>query len=49
MQAENPEGWRGIVNDLALVKANQAALSACREAAVRAKKEQRCMVVVVTP
>ena len=46
MQAENPEGWRGIVNDLNFVKANQAALSACREAAAIAKKEQRCMVVV---
>ena len=49
MQAENPEGWRGIVNDLNLVKTNQVALTPCREAAAKAKKEQRCMIVVPAP
>lgn len=49
MQAENPEGWRSIVNDLNLVKTNQAALTPCHEAAAKAKKEQRCMIVVPAP
>ena len=46
MQAGNPDGWRGVVDASNLVRVNQEALSACREAAGKAKKEQRCMIVV---
>lgn len=46
MQAGSPDGWRGVVDASNLVRGNQEALSACREAAVKAKKEQRCMITV---
>jgi hypothetical protein len=46
MQAEHPESWRDILNDLDLVKRNQATVTACREAAEKTKKEQHCVFVV---
>ena len=46
MQAASPDGWRGVADASNLVRVNQEALAACREAAVKAKKEQRCMVTV---
>ncbi len=49
MQAGNPEAWRGLMEDFDLVKSNQAALAACREAAAKAKKEQHCSIVVPAP
>lgn len=49
MEAGSPEAWRGLMDDFNLVKSNQAALAACHAAAVQAKKEQRCTVVVPAP
>jgi hypothetical protein len=46
MQTGNPEAWRGLMNDFNLVKSNQALLAACYEAAVKAKKEQHCSIIV---
>jgi hypothetical protein len=46
MQAGNPEGWRRMAGDLKLLKTNQEALVACRDAAAKTKKEQRCTLVV---
>ena len=46
MQAGSPDGWRDVAAASDLVRANQEALAACREAAAKAKKEQRCMITV---
>ena len=46
MQAGSPDGWRGVADASDLVRVNQEALAACREAAARAKKEQRCTITV---
>jgi hypothetical protein len=46
MQAGSPDGWRGVTAASDLVRVNQEALTACREAAAKAKKEQRCMITV---
>jgi hypothetical protein len=46
MQAGSPDGWRGLAAASDLVRVNQEALAACREAAARAKKEQRCTITV---
>ena len=46
MQAASPDGWRGVADASNLVRVNQEALAACREAAAKAKKEQRCMITV---
>jgi hypothetical protein len=46
MQAGNPEAWGDIEAADALVTPNKVALKACREAAARTKKEQRCLIVV---
>ena len=48
MQAGSPSGWRGVAAASDLVRVNQEALAACREAAEKAKKEQRCMITVPT-
>jgi hypothetical protein len=49
MQAGNPAAWRGLMDDFNLVKSNQAALAACRDAAAKTKKEQHCGVIVPAP
>jgi hypothetical protein len=49
MQAQNPAAWRGLMDDFNLVKSNQAALGACRDAAAKTKKEQHCAIVVPAP
>jgi hypothetical protein len=49
MAAESPEAWRIWSSAAELQKSNAAALTACREAAVKTKKEQRCSVVVTAP
>ena len=49
MQAGNPAAWRGLMDDFNLVKSNQAAIGTCLEAAAKAKKEQRCGIVVSAP
>ena len=46
MQAGSPDGWRGVADASNLVRVNQEALTACREAADKAKKEQRCTITV---
>ena len=46
MQAGNPEAWNIFRSDFDLVKDNQVAFSACRDAAAKTKKEQRCVVAV---
>jgi hypothetical protein len=46
MQAGSPDGWRGLADTSNLVRVNQEALAACREAAAKAKKEQRCTITV---
>ncbi|MBZ5763848.1 DUF6118 family protein [Rhizobium sp. VS19-DR104.2] len=49
MQSASPEGWRGIADASALVRANQQALTTCAEAAAKAKSEQRCVITVAVP
>jgi hypothetical protein len=46
MQAGSPDGWRGVAGASDLVRVNQEALAACREAAAKTKKEQRCTITV---
>ena len=46
MQAGSPDGWRGLADASNLVRVNQEALAACREAAARAKQDQRCTITV---
>ncbi|MEK4035862.1 DUF6118 family protein [Methylocystis sp. IM2] len=49
MHAGSPEGWREFVSAATLARANADALRACREAAAKAGKEQKCAIVVTTP
>jgi hypothetical protein len=49
MQSSNPTGWATLAAEINLAEANHDALSGCREAAARTKKEQRCMIVVQAP
>ena len=46
MQAGSPDGWRGVAAASDLVRVNQEVLTACREAAAKTKKEQRCTITV---
>jgi len=46
MQAQNPEARRGLMDEVNLVKSNQAALTTCYDAATKAKEEQRCSITV---
>jgi hypothetical protein len=46
MQVDSPTDWAQFAAAVDLSKANKAALEACREAAAKAKKEQRCPIVV---
>lgn len=46
MKSTNPTGWATLAAEINLAEANHNALSACREAAGRTKKEQRCTIVV---
>ena len=46
MQAGNPDAWRGLMDDFNLVKSNQTALAACREAAAKSHQAQRCAIEV---
>lgn len=49
MQSGSPQGWRGLVDASNLVRANKEALTACAEAAAKAKKDQRCTIAVAGP
>lgn len=46
MQAQSPEAWRDLESAAALLSPNKATLAACRDAAAKMKKEQRCIVLV---
>jgi len=46
MKAQSPEAWNVLMAAGRLTAANAAALAACRDAAVKTKKEQHCSVVV---
>jgi hypothetical protein len=46
MKAQSPEAWNVLMAAGKLTADNSAALGACRDAAAKAKKEQRCSVVV---
>jgi hypothetical protein len=49
MKSTNPTGWEKLAAEINLAEANHDVLSACREAAARTKKEQRCTIVVLAP
>jgi hypothetical protein len=49
MKSTNPTGWATLATEINLAEANHDALSECREAAARAKKEQRCTIVMPAP
>lgn len=49
MQSGSPGGWRSIVEASDLVRANRETLSACADAAAKAKKDQKCTVTVPAP
>ena len=49
MKSTNPGGWAVLAAEMNLVEPNHAALTACREAAGRMKKEQYCLIVVPAP
>jgi hypothetical protein len=49
MQTHHPEAWRDLESAAALLGPNIAALAACRDAAARTKKEQRCTFAVPAP
>jgi len=46
MRAGSPDGWRAVADAANLVHVNQKALTACRAAAARTRKEQRCTITV---
>jgi hypothetical protein len=49
MKAQSPEAWNVLMAAGRLTTDNSAALGACRDAAAKTKKEQRCTVVVSAP
>jgi hypothetical protein len=49
MESANPEGWKTLASEINLLEPNHAALTACREAAAKAKKSQSCTIVVRAP
>lgn len=46
MRSKDPRGWQNLVDASNLVRANHEVLTACAEAAVMAKKNQRCTINV---
>jgi hypothetical protein len=46
MQTASPDDWRGVADASHLVHLNQDPLSACRDVAAKAKKDQRCTITV---
>jgi hypothetical protein len=49
MKANDPTGWATLAAEINVAEANHDALSTCREAAARTKKEQRCSIGVSPP
>lgn len=46
MQADSPSGWKRLTEADAVVRAGGEELKACQDAATKAAKDQRCMIVV---
>jgi hypothetical protein len=46
MKHGNPVGWAQLAADTQLVSANRDKISECRQAAIKAKKDERCAIVV---
>ncbi|TBW32132.1 hypothetical protein EYW49_22610 [Siculibacillus lacustris] len=49
MRSASPLGWRNLVEGGNLLQGNQAEIAACRDAAARTKKDQRCTITVPAP
>jgi hypothetical protein len=49
MKSSNLAGWATLAAEMNVAEANHDALTACREAATRTKKEQHCSIVVPVP
>jgi len=49
MKSSDPAGWTTLAAEINLAEVNHDALSTCREAAARTKKEQHCSIVVPAP
>ena len=49
MKSSNPAGWATLATEINVAEANHDALTACREAAQRTKKEQHCSIAVSAP
>lgn len=49
MKSSYPGGWATLAAEINVAEANHDALSACRQAAEKSKKEQRCTIVVPVP
>jgi hypothetical protein len=49
MKSADPAGWATLAAEVNLVEPNHDALTTCREAAQRTKKEQHCTIVVPAP
>ena len=46
MKIGNPDGWAQLTADANLVSANHEKITACRDIADKAKKEERCTSTV---
>lgn len=49
MQAQNMEAWNVLMAAGKLTADNSASLGACRDAAMKSKKEQHCSIIVPAP
>ncbi len=49
MRSGSPGRWRGLMAADDIARDNQAALTACAEAAAKTKKDQNCMITVAVP
>jgi uncharacterized protein DUF6118 len=49
MEAASPDAWHDLESAASLLKPNVATFAACRDAAAKTKKEQRCILVVAAP
>ena len=49
LEAASAGSTAQIAEAARLVKANEGTLAACREAAIKSKREQRCMVLISVP
>lgn len=49
MRADDPEGWRGVVDSSQLARDNAEAIGQCVETARTASADQRCTITVKAP